>query len=363
MRYLVSFLIGIGILTAAALADERQDRIDEARRALDVARDRLRDAERRADRARDNRENAIRDREHLGQQLAAANEEEGELTRLVPGIASEVTTARTAREAAQSAQDKTQSELKKTKTLRAESQKALDDYQKSALAAFMSQEDTKARLQSIEDAKAVVKGHEHLILTELATRPAYRELAQRADAAEAEVRKARDNPGDADALARASQTWIDSKSAKESAERAAFQADSKWQIARKELQAAEEAHASSLKQYEQRVQMDAQYARLRAKIDEVELYDEGLREQGVKAAEAIKAAERSLKTTAARQAELGQRLQTARVARDKLANQLVIAERTVRSAEADLASADRDIARAQREVTDAQRRLAQAQRG
>ncbi len=374
MRNWTAFAIGVGILVAAAYGapksprqppadDEKQQRIEQAKRDLANAEGRLRSADRRADRAERDLENAIRDRERVGQELSRANQEEGDLARIIGSHEREARDQQEVRNKVKAHSDAAGKAAGDAKRATAEAGKAVEEARKTAEKDYLASAESRDRVAKVDAITASLAAERERVVGELSKQSSYQQMKREAEIAEAAVQSARDNPHvDPATLARSSQAWIDAKSRVESAEREACKADPAYVHAEASLAQAKADHQQQINAFRQQLPTHPAVAPAISLFAEAQRAQEQSAQQHVRALADLKQAESAFQQAAGRYNETNARLTQARVIRDRLAAQLVAADRNVSAQERDLADAKGDLRDARRDVEDARRRLREAER-
>ena len=377
MRNWTAFVIGVGILVAASYGapkpvpdpkpadpkSEKQAKIDQAKRDLANAEAQLRTAERRADRTQNDLENAIRDRERVGQLLTTTNQDEGELTRVVVTHEREAKDQQSARDRVKTQSDDAAKAVSESKKTAADASKAVESAKKDAEKEYLETTESRERLAKIDELTAALATERQRVLAALSDVASYKQLKQNAAVTEAAVKAARDDARiDPATLGKSSQAWIDAKSKVESAERDACKADPAYVTADDVLTQSKAAHQEQVNAFRLQLPTHPTVAPALATLAEAQRMQESTTTQQTTALAELKLADAAFQAAAKRYNETTARLQQTRIARDKLATQLTAADRNVSAQERDLADAKDDLRDARRALDDARRRLRDAER-
>lgn len=397
MRYPLSFLIGILILVATTCAagddlrqrrrdndrnkddDRERDRApqaeqnreadrqrdrdrDDANRALEEARERLRSAERRAERARDQRDQALRDRDRIGQELTSVNQDEGELTRLIVTHETDARDAKASHDALKSEATEKSGRVDAAKRKLLEAERTIASAKRDAETEFLQSDAARRHQAEIDEAGKAYDAERTRVLESLANDPAYASLTQSARVAEAAVSAARDAAApNSDVLSNASEVWIAAKSKLGTFERAALERDPACEAAASRLASAKQAQRDALAAFRGSIDQSPRVVAEAQRRDAIAAEHAEAQREVEAVSVRIRAAEADLSQRVTRYNEVSTRLNTARTARDRLASQLVAAEGSARAAEAEIKDAERDIARARQSIADAKRRCDEVQ--
>lgn len=370
MRYATAFLIGIGILVGSALAapntndpNDRQKRIDAAKRDVATAEARARAARREVQDTQRDLDNAIAYAQTAAETLRKMNDQEGAYTRELSDKEREGRDQKDARDKLAAAGTDTDKKLIETRKAIAEGTKALESAKKTAESQFLETPECKARLAKIDSAQQTLQTERDRVLGELSKKPDYQALKSAAITTESAVTALRnESKPEPTVLASASKAWIDAKSRLEAAEKTACQADSAYVAAEQALNDAKAEQETALTQFRQSLNTDPVVGPLMTDLETRNKDQTQILADQKRLAADLKQADDTLKGTTRQYNEGAAKLKAFRAERDKQVLQSQGAERMIESKRRELARDELDARDAERDLDTARRRLRDAER-
>ncbi len=334
-----------------------RDDADRARTLVAEAEARVTRAELRVRSLEDEVRDALITRDRAAADLSTANQAEGELTRTLG------TMEQSAREAVATRDRQTKSleplltRVNDAKRNTSGAEAELQTAARQAEERFNKDPSTLARQEAVEAATRRLASEQQRVRDKLATDPSFKQLKATADANDALVKQARAGaPADTEVLTRASQAWIDSKSAVDAAERKAFAADAEVVGAEKTLAAAKQTQIDALAAFKAQLPNDPAYAPVATALESRRAEQASAEKEYAAAAAEARGIQEKAAATIKDFDTVSARLRETRASRDRLASQQLNADRAARLARDDLDAARDELRAARAALADARRR-------